>query len=213
MDIKDNVQKGTTTVGLVCKDGLVLAADKRATAGNLIANPKADKIAQVAENIALTMAGNVSDAQLLIKVLTAEMKLRQIRSGRKPTVKGAANLMGSMVYSNIRRMSMLPGVTHFLMGGKDQTGFYLYDLFADGTVTLIDDYVSSGSGSVIAYGLLEAKYDKNMTVEEGVKLVMTAINSALSRDIYSGNGIDVVKITNKGVERLPTKEQKIKVEW
>jgi len=212
MDLKDNVQKGTTTVGLVCKDGIVLAADKRATAGDLIVNQKTEKIQTVSDNIALTMAGTVSDAQLLIKVLTAELKLKEIRSNKISNVKAAANLMANMVYSNIRRMSMIPGVTHFLMAGKDDSGFSLYDLFADGSITLIDDYISSGSGSVMAYGLLEADYNKNLTVEEGIKLAVRAINSALSRDVNSGNGIDVVTITKKGLERMPTRVLKTKVD-
>src|SRR3989338_4952738 len=108
------LKTGTTTVALVCKDGLVLAADKRATSGYLISFKKFDK---------------------------------RIRTGRENSVKEAANLLATLVYNNIRKLSMIPGISHFLVGGKDEAGFHLYDLAPDGSIVEIDDYVSSGSGS------------------------------------------------------------------
>ena len=123
-DLKKQMKTGTTTVGLVCKDGIVLAADMRATAGSLIVGKKTEKIQPITDDMAVTMAGTVSDAQLLIKLIKAELKLREIRTGRKQMVKEAANLLGGLVYTNIRRMSMIPGISHFLLGGKDEKGFY-----------------------------------------------------------------------------------------
>lgn len=208
----ENIQKGTTTIGIKCKDGVVLAADRRATAGNLIVNKKAEKAQKITDELAITMAGTVSDAQLLIKVIKAELKLKQMRTGRKATVKEAANLLGQMVYSNIRKMSMIPGVAHFLLAGKDHSGYYLYDLFADGSVTLMDDYVSSGSGSVMAYGVLETLYKPEILVKDAVKLAVKCINAALQRDNYSGNGVDVIAITEAGVKKVLDKELDIKLE-
>ncbi|PIN72403.1 hypothetical protein COV22_03305, partial [Candidatus Woesearchaeota archaeon CG10_big_fil_rev_8_21_14_0_10_47_5] len=155
MDQSDIMKTGTTTLGLVCKEGIVLAADKRATAGYMIANKKTQKIHKIADNMVVTMAGSVSDAQLLAKLIKAELRLKGLRTGRSPNVRECANLLGSMIYANIRRMSLIPGISHFLLGGVDSEGAHLYDLFADGSVTECDDYVSSGSGSVIAYGVLE----------------------------------------------------------
>ena len=169
--VNDSITKtGTTTVGLVCKDGIILAADKRATAGYLIANKKFDKIISISENMAVTVAGTVSDVQLLAKYIKAELKLKQYRTNRENTVKEAANLLAMLVYNNIRKFSLIPGISHFVLGGKDDSGFYLYDLSPDGSIAEIDDFVSSGSGSVMAYGVLETLYTKNMSVEEGVKL-------------------------------------------
>jgi proteasome beta subunit len=76
--VKDNeiMKTGTTTLGIKCKDGIVLAADKRATAGNFIANKKVDKVLEVSKNMALTTAGSVSDIQLLVKLLKAELRLK-----------------------------------------------------------------------------------------------------------------------------------------
>ncbi|MBI2133742.1 proteasome subunit beta [Candidatus Woesearchaeota archaeon] len=195
-----NVKKGTTTVGLACKDGIVLAADKRATVGYLIADKKSQKILQVTDKIALTMAGTVSDAQLLYKLIKAELKLKQLRTDRESNVKESANLLSGMIYGNIRKFSIIPGISHFLLGGVDSEGFHLYDLFADGSVTEIDDYVSTGSGSVMAYGVLEALYKKDLTVKEGLQLAVKAINAAISRDTATGEGIDVVTITSEGVK-------------
>jgi proteasome beta subunit len=199
---EEHYQKGTTTVGIVCKDGIILAADRRATAGGMVVNKKTEKVQLINEDFAVTMAGTVSDAQLLIKLIKAELSLKSMRTGRKATVKEAANLLGGMVYENIRRMSMIPGIAHFLLGGRDTTGCYLYDLFADGSVTDVDDYISSGSGSVFAYGVLETLYKKDMSFDEGVKLAVKAINSALQRDVNTGNGIDVVTISSEGIKKV-----------
>lgn len=197
---------GTTTLGIVCKDGIVMAADMRATAGNLIVNKRTEKVFPVAKNMIVTMSGTVSDAQLLTRLLKAEISLKEIRNGREVNVKEGANLLAGMVYGNIRKMSMIPGISHFLLGGKDSDGFHLYDVFADGSLTLEESYVSSGSGSVFAYGVLEAMYDKNISLSEGVDLAIKAVNAALQRDTYSGNGIMVYTITRKGIEKVHTEE-------
>ena len=202
MDNEKNILKGTTTVGLVCKDGIILAADKRATAGYLVVNKKTNKIFEINKNMALTMAGTVSDAQLLCKLIQAEINLKELRTGRETTVKEAANLLAGMVYNNIRRMSMVPGVSHFLMGGKDTSGFYLYDIFADGSLTEEETFVCSGSGSVMALGVLETLYNPDMDIEEGKSLAIKAINAALQRDIATGNGLAIISITKKGIERI-----------
>ena len=120
---ENTLETGTTTVGIVCKDGIVLAADKRATAGYLIANKKTEKIQKVTDNIALTMAGTVSDAQLLIKVAESEFRLKRIRAGREVTVKEAANLIARLDYSNIRKFSVISGISHFVVGAKATKGF------------------------------------------------------------------------------------------
>jgi len=204
--MEEQLKTGTTTVGIVCKDGVVLAADKRATAGTMIVDKRADKVHIISDDAAVTIAGTVSDAQLLIKLIKAELKLKEMRTDKKPTMKEAANLLGGLLYANIRRMSMIPGIAHFLMGGRDSQGIHLYDLFPDGSVTKVRDFISSGSGSVFAYGVLETQYQQDQSIAEGVKLAVKAINTALQRDSCSGNGIDVVVITEKEVKRVIQKE-------
>lgn len=212
MKMEENILKtGTTTIGIVCKDGIVLAADKRATAGTFVVDKKTDKIHIVTEFIAVTMAGMASDGQLLIKLAQSELRLKKIRTNQETTVKEAANLMSRMVYSNIRRMSMIPGVSHFVMGGYDNSGFHLYDIFPDGSVTLCDKFISSGSGSVMAYGVLETSFKEDMSVEEGIKMAVTGINAALQRDSATGNGIDVFVIKKEGAKKVFEKELDMRI--
>ncbi len=203
--VEERLKTGTTTVALVCKEGIVLAADKRATSGYLISFKKFTKIMPITDDIAVTVAGTVSDVQLLVKYIKAELRLKKIRTGRENTVKEAANLLANLVYNNIRKYSLIPGISHFLIGGRDASGFYLYDLSPDGSIVEIDDFVSSGSGSVMAFGVLETLYKPNMSVEEGTKLAAKSVNAALQRDVASGNGIDVVTITKDGVKKAMTK--------
>jgi proteasome beta subunit len=211
--MKENevLNTGTTTVGLMCKDCVVLAADKRATAGNFIASKNVNKVIPINDRMALTMSGVVSDLQLLIKLLKAELKLKSIRVDREPSVKEAANLMTNIVYNNVRKFSVIPGITHFLLGGFDSST-QLYDLYADGSITEIDDFVSSGSGSVIAYGVLEANYKKDLSEAEGVELAVKSVNAALQRDSASGEGIDVYVINKAGVKKAASKKVNTRAE-
>jgi proteasome beta subunit len=205
---KENLMKtGTTTVGIVCKDGVILGADKRTTAGgHLVANKKTEKVVKVTDDIWVTTAGGASDCQLLVKLVQAELRLKRMRVHRKATVEEAAHLMSRMVYNNLRKPSMIPGISHFLLGGRDEKGYYVYDIFADGTLTLIDDFVGSGSGSILAYGVLETLYHPEMTIDQGVALVVKALNAAMQRDIFSGNGLDIIVVNRDGVKKVLEKE-------
>jgi proteasome beta subunit len=204
--MEEQLKTGTTTVGIKCKDGVVLAADKRATAGTMIVDKRADKVHIISDNFGVTIAGTVSDAQLIIKLMRAELKLKEIKTDKVPSAKEAANLLGGLLYSSIRRPSMLPGIAHFLLGARDVYGVHLYDLFPDGSVTNITDYVSSGSGSVFAYGVLETQWKADITTAEAVKLATVAVNTALQRDSCSGNGIDIIVVNEKEIKRVMHKE-------
>ncbi|MBI2668569.1 proteasome subunit beta [Candidatus Woesearchaeota archaeon] len=204
--MEERLKTGTTTVGIYCKDGIVLAADRRATAGTMIVDKKAEKVHLIWDDYALTLAGSVSDAQLLIKILKAEIKLKEVRTGKRVSVKEVANQLAGLQYSGIRSMSFYPAIAHFLLAGRDSEGLHLYDLFPDGSVTKVRDYVSSGSGSVFAYGVLETQYTADLSVSEGVKLAVKAVNAALQRDSATGNGIDVLLVTEKEIKRVMEKE-------
>ena len=205
-NIKDNVKKGTTTVGIVCKEGIVLAADKRATMGyDFVADKKVDKIYQITENMAITTAGTVSDAQLITKLIKAELSLRKIRTERESNVKETANLLGTIVYQNIRKFSPILGVTGFLLGGKDNAGFHLYELAPDGSVMEYDDYMADGSGMISALSVLDTLYKKGLSIEDGIKLSVKCVNAAIQRNTATGEGIDVWTITKDGVKKVLTK--------
>ena len=191
----DVIKTGTTTLGIVCKDGVVLAADKRVTLGGGMIIDSEIKIVKLNDRFAVTIAGVASDAELLSRHIKAELKLKELRSHNHVTAREAANLLAQFVYQNVRTPSTIPGITHFLFGGRDHTGVYLYDIFADGHISHVQKYFSSGSGSVHAFAVLDADYKEDITVNEGIKLAKKAIRSAMMRDNASGNGYDIVTIT------------------
>ena len=198
---------GTTTVGLVCKDGIVLAADKKVTlGGSIVSSKKFEKVVIINEDIAITVAGLVSDIQLLTKLMKAQIRLDELRKGKKIKVKEAANLLANLVYSNVRKYSTIAGVTGFLLGGRDKEGYYLYELGMDGSLTRFDDYATDGSGMLFATGVFEANYKENMSVEDGVKLAVSAVSAAIQRDTGSGAGVDVIVINKDGTRKVLTKQ-------
>lgn len=202
-EIKSKIKKtGTTTVGIVCKDGIVLAADKKATMGYLIGHKKAEKVFLINDKVGITTAGNVSDIQYVMKLVKAELKLKQLRTKIEPSVKDVANLFGMLAFENIRKFSTIVAITAFIVGGVDNKGYWLFLVDPDGTVLRYDDYVSDGSGSVFAYGLLEDAYKDSIMVDEGIKLAIRAVNAAMQRDVNSGEGIDVVVIDKKGARKI-----------
>ena len=203
---------GTTTVGVVCNDGVILAADKRASAGYLVANNKTDKVHKLNDDSAITMAGLVSDAQLILKLSKAELRLKTIRNAKKPSMKETANMLANIFYQNIRKPSMVPGIVSFLLGGRDVHGYHLYDIGVDGSLSKMDEYVSTGSGSPIAYGVLETLYKKDLSVAEGVVMAKKAISSAIQRDMPTGDGIDIFTITEKGAHKIETQHLVKKIE-
>jgi proteasome beta subunit len=202
------LKTGTTTLGLVCKDCVIMAADRRATAGTLIADKNVEKVRPVMKNIVLTTAGSVSDLQLLYKYLQAELKIKHIRAGRQPSVREAANLLGGWVYSLIRSSG---GIAHFLVGGYD-TNPQLFDIYPDGSIMEQNDYITSGSGSVFALGVLESQYKKNLSQEEGMQLAIKAMNASLARDSASGNGVDVYVVDKNGARKIASKTVNTTVE-
>jgi proteasome beta subunit len=208
MELKDKIwETGTTVVGVALKNALIIGADKRATAGGIfIAHKKFDKIFFITDKIVVATAGNVSDVQLLLKIVQAELKLKYIRSKVEISVKQAANLLATLTYENIRKFSPLIAITAFIVGGKDEKGYWLYEIGPDGSIAEHKDFVSIGSGSVLAYGVLESQYNKNLSKDEGIQLVIKALNAAMQRDTATGSGLDIVVIDEKGARKVLEEE-------
>ena len=200
---------GTCTVGIVCKDGIVLAADKRGSGGEgLIMNKNAVKLFRLTDHLAVTVAGNVSDIQMVLKLAKAELELKRIKTKKYPSVKEAANLFATIVYQNIRKYSTILGISAFILGGKDSEGFALYDVYPDGTVTEQEKFATTGAyGSIIGLGLMDNEWKPNMPLEEGKKLALKVINTAIRRDATVGEGILLTVIDKNGVGEI--KEEKI----
>ncbi len=204
------LKTGTTIVGIVCRDGVVLAADKRATAGYVVSK-KEIKVLEIGDNMAVAQCGLVSDAQLLVKLIKAELRLKDMHTNKRTDVKSAANLLASFLYSNMRRFSSVPGIVSFLLGGVDDSGAHMFDLGIDGSVTEVDDFVADGSGGVFALGVLEQGYKKEMNLDEGIKLAVSALSASLKRDTATGNGVDVFTITKDGIKHVLKKVIEISI--
>ncbi|MBI2445063.1 archaeal proteasome endopeptidase complex subunit beta [Candidatus Micrarchaeota archaeon] len=189
--------KGTTTVGITFKDGVVLAADKRASMGNFIAGKGVDKLHPVADKMAITLAGSVGDAQTLVRVLRAELELYKYAKGAPMSVKGAATLLSNILQGN----KYFPYFVQLVIAGFDDQP-QLFDLDPFGGL-IPEKYTSTGSGSVTAYGYLDAHFKDAMSEDEAVRLAVNSVHAAMKRDSATGEGIDTLVITDKGVKRLP----------
>jgi proteasome beta subunit len=192
--VNDKVYEGTTTIGMVCKEGVVLATESRATMGHFIASKDAKKVYQIDDFIGMTTAGSVGDAQRLVKTMQVESKLYKMRRQENMTVRGSASLLSNILAGN----RYYPFMVQLLIGGFDKNGPNIYSLDALGGQLEETKAVSTGSGSPFAYGILEDRYAENMTVDDGVDLAIRALHNVMKRDSASGNGIKVVKITADG---------------
>ncbi len=183
---------GATTIGLVCKDGVILASEKRVSYGYLIVSKGGKKVFKITGNIGAACAGLVSDMQILIREVDAYANLFSLDVGRPISVKAASKLMSNLLFN--RRLA--PLITQTIVGGIDEEGASLYVLDLLGSV-IPDKYAVVGSGTEIAIGVIEEGYKENMSMDEAKDLVIRAIKSAISRDIMSGDGIDFLMITKE----------------
>lgn len=194
-----DVKTGTTTVGIVFNEGVVLATERRATMGTLIASKKAKKVHSIADRIGMTIAGGVGDAQQLIRIINVECSLYQVRRGKPISVGAAATVLSN--YLNQNRFT--PYYVQLLVGGVDAQGPSVYSVDAAGGATLEENFVSTGSGSLTAYGVLEDRYTKDMNESDAVNLAVRALRAAMRRDSASGEGYNVVVITKDKFEYVP----------
>ncbi len=206
-DLKKHILKtGTSTIGIVCKDGIVIAADKRGTYGGqggvaYIAGGDEEKIQSVNNEIIVTTAGTASDLQKVIKLVRAELKLKELKSKSKPGIKQAANLFASVAYQAIRQPSMIPSITHFLLGGYDNEGVYLYEIHPDGYLQLMKRYSATGSGMTNMNPILDSEYKEGMTLEEGIALAKKCITASIGRDPGTGAGIDIFIVSKDSIKQ------------
>jgi proteasome beta subunit len=194
--------KGTTTVGLIFKDGVVLATDKRATMGYFIASKNAKKVYQISDRIGMTTAGGVGDAQQLVRVMTVECNLYNMRRGKSMTVGAASTLLSNILNNN----RYFPYYVQLLVGGMDETGPHLFSVDAMGGATKEDDVVATGSGSPTAYGILEDRYKPGMNEEDALGLGVRAVRAAMKRDVATGEGVQAVVITKDTYREIPEEE-------
>ena len=205
---KNMLKSSTSLVGIVCKDGVIMGADRRVTAGNIVMSKNEPKVKQINDYLVVSWTGGAADALLSGKVLSAELKLKELKTKARPTVKEAANLVGMMLYRNIRTPSMIPYIVGILVAGFDEDGaFALYTIEPAGGVYQVKDYDANfSSGMPYILGLLEKLYRKDLTVKEGIELAKDCLKSSTQRDIGSGNGVDIFTITPGNVKHVVSEE-------
>ena len=206
--LEENVKKtGTTTLGMVCKDGVIVAAEMRATMGTLIAHKTTKKVFKIDDHLALATAGLVGDLQVLARYLSAEANLYRLKRQNKMPVRGAATLMSNI----LNQRKFMPYYVQLILGGVDSSGGHVFSLDAAGG-SIPDKYTTAGSGSPYVFGVFEDNYRDDMSIEEGLDLAVRGISAAMKRDSASGNGINIVVITKKGYQEIPEEDVKRRLE-
>jgi proteasome beta subunit len=194
---------GTTTVGLVCTDGVVLATDTRAVLGTyFIAHQHVRKIATIDQHLAVTIAGGVADAQGVIDAIKYNASIYKLERKQPLPVKSAARLASNIFFS----ARLYPLVADVLVGGFDEYGADLYNVDLFGSLTQ-EKFISTGSGSPVAYGILESEFSENLNIKEAVPIAAKAIHAAIKRNAGTGDGIDVITINGSGQREIGSAEK------
>jgi len=195
--------KGTTTVGVVCKDGVILASDTRVTMGYFVAHKKGKKVYRIDDHLAMTISGNVADAQRTVDILKANAELYRLNLARPMPVSSAARLIANLLFSS----RYAPLVAQILVGGVDTTGPHVIAIDPFGSITE-EKCVATGSGSPVAYGVLEDKYKQDAAIKDMLSVVVRAVDSAMRRNAATGDSFDVSIIDKKGYRELNEKEKR-----
>jgi proteasome beta subunit len=195
--MNEELKKGTTTLGIVCKDGVVMGTERRATMGTLIAHKTTQKLFKIDDNLGLTVAGLVGDAQVLARYLSAEVELYKLKRNTRISVKAASTLMANILSG--RRY--FPYWVALVIGGFDEDGGHVYSLDAAGGA-IEDKYVTTGSGSPYVYGVLEDNFKDGISTSDGLDIAIRALSAAMKRDAASGDGIDLAVINKKEFKQL-----------
>ena len=186
---------GATVVGIKSSKGVVLAAERRFSYGGYILSKAARKVFKITDRIAIGGAGLMADIQAVNKIIQAEIKYYEISMNKPISIRSAAKLISNILYS----YKFLPMLSELVVGGIDNEGFHLYVMDPLGSL-IEDDYAAVGSGAPIAIGIIENAYDPDLDVNKIVEIAIQSVRTAISRDSMSGDGIDVILITDKGAE-------------
>nr|XP_004573096.1 proteasome subunit beta type-7 [Maylandia zebra] len=199
------MKTGTTIAGVVFKDGVVLGADTRATSGEVVADKMCAKIHYISPNIYCCGAGTAADTEKTTDLLSSNLAIYSLNSGRNPRVIMAVNILQDMLYRYHGQIG-----ANLILGGVDCTGNHLYTVGPYGSVNKVP-YLSMGSGDLAALGILEDGFKPDLELEPAKELVRAAIKAGIMSDLGSGNNIDICVITKQGVDYIrPYQESQYK---
>ncbi len=184
---------GATTVGIRVKDAVILASEKRVSYGGFVMSKAGKKVYVFRNRYGIAFAGLFADIQTLARVMNVQLHQYELENGRPLSVKGAAKLLSVILY----QYKYSPFLSEVIVGGIDEDGAHMIVMDSLGSL-IEDDYAAVGSGAPIAIGIIESKYDKEMSPEDAEALAVEAIRAAIKRDVASGDGIDVAVITPEG---------------
>ena len=202
-NVEEKILHGTTTVAIKVKEGVVLCADMRASAGYFIANNNTMKIQKIEQHAGLTLAGGVADAQNIVDVLRYHANVHRIQNQEPIPIRSLARLTSLMFHQN----RGYPFIADILVGGYDNQGPQLFNIDMFGSVEE-KNYVTTGSGSPVAYGLLEEEYHDNLTLDDAKSVALRAVKAAITRNIGTGDGINVALIDKNGFRLLENERKK-----
>ncbi|CDY13711.1 BnaA06g32120D [Brassica napus] len=190
------LKTGTTIVGLIFKDGVILGADTRATEGPIVADKNCEKIHYMAPNIYCCGAGTAADTEAVTDMVSSQLRLHRYQTGRDSRVITALTLLKKHLFSYQGHVSAA-----LVLGGVDITGPHLHTIYPHGSTDTLP-FATMGSGSLAAMSVFEAKYKEGLTRDEGIKLVAEAICSGIFNDLGSGSNVDICVITKGNKEYL-----------
>jgi len=202
-NVEDLTFKGTTTIGVAARDGVILASDTRVTMGSMVAHKRGKKVYRIDDRLAMTISGNVADAQRTVEILKANARIYRLENKRPMPVKTAGRFVANLFFS----ARLTPYIAQILVGGVDDSGPHIYALDPFGSLTE-EKCVATGSGSPIAYGVLEDKYKEDLPISEALLIVVNSVASAMKRNVATGDSFDVAVIDEKGYRELTEEEKK-----
>jgi proteasome beta subunit len=213
-EVIKNLPHATTIVAAVCERGVVMAGDRRATAGNMISKRDVDKVFRSDEFSALAIAGVYAMGLEFVRLFQVELEHYEKMEGRSLSLEGKANRLAKMVRDNLGPAMQGLAVVPLFTGYDEETGIgriFSYDV-AGGPYEEYR-YHSIGSGSIFARGSLKKLYRDDMSVSDTVLCCVQALYDAADDDSATG-GPDlprqifpvVATITDDGFRRLPDAE-------
>eukprot|EP00042_Codosiga_hollandica_P046988 m.503395 g.503395 ORF g.503395 m.503395 type:complete len:275 (-) comp57346_c0_seq9:114-938(-) len=194
------VKTGTTIVGVIFKDGVVLGADTRATEGPMVADKNCEKIHYIAPNIYCCGAGTAADTQQVTDLISSKLELHRLRTERGSRVATACRMLKQFLFKYQGQISAA-----LVLGGVDVTGPCLYSVAPHGSTDKLP-FVTMGSGSIAAISVFEDRFKLNMELDEAKLLVRDAISAGIFNDLGSGSNVDLCVITARGVDYLRSYE-------
>ena len=182
---KKTVRQGSTAIGVVCKDGVVLVSDKRIVS-KLIVPESVEKVFQVDHHIGATAAGIISDARVLVERAQVKAQQHHVTYDADIDVLTIVKDMSDLCQYTTQSAGLRPFGVSLLVGGVDEDDEP--KLFLTDPTGIFFRYRAAviGEGEVEIEKVLQRKYRPTLSVDEGVELAVSALAEFIGNDL----GID-----------------------